>query len=50
MAERQRLAITRISKGFQTRVPVEVRKFLKVEVGDRILWTKEGDRIFVEKA
>ena len=44
------MAITKISKGHQTRVPVEVRKLLGIEVGDRILWVMEGERIFVEKA
>jgi len=44
------IRITKVSKEYQTRIPVEVAKILGVQVGDGVLWRLEDDRVIVEKA
>jgi len=41
-----------VSKIFQhgkTQVPSDVRRFLGVEDGDKMLWFSEGSKVFVKK-
>jgi AbrB family looped-hinge helix DNA binding protein len=38
---------TKISKGFQTVLPSEVRNKLGGEPGDEILWSIVGDEVFI---
>ena len=44
------IGLTKISQNFQTRIPKDVAKILKVREGDRILWIRDGQRIYVRKA
>ena len=44
------IGLTKISQNFQTRIPRNVAEILKVKEGDRILWVKDGQRIYVRKA
>jgi len=44
------LGLTRVSEKYQTRLPMDAVRALKVEVGDKILWRLEGGKIVVEKA
>ena len=46
----QILALTRLSKNLQTRIPKEVRERLQLSPGDKLLWILEGDKIYVKKA
>jgi len=41
---------TRIGRNYRTTVPEKVREELKLDMGDEILWIKEGDRIVIESA
>lgn len=38
---------TKISKGFQTVVPSEIRRMVQGEPGDEIIWSVVGDEIFI---
>ena len=38
---------TRVSKGFQTVLPAEIRKKFDIGPGDEVVWTVLGDEIFV---
>jgi len=44
------LAKTRIGAYFRTTVPEEVRKILKLNKGDEIVWILEGDKITIDRA
>ena len=44
------LAITEISKRFQTTIPKEVRDRLEITEDDKILWSEEDKMIVVRKA
>lgn len=44
------LAITEISKRFQTTLPKEVRDTLQLTEDDKILWLEEDKKIIVRKA
>ena len=41
---------TKISKGFQTVVPSEIRNKIHGEPGDEIIWSIVGDEVFVRIA
>ncbi|MHA1263913.1 MAG: AbrB/MazE/SpoVT family DNA-binding domain-containing protein [Candidatus Helarchaeota archaeon] len=38
---------TKLSKGFQTVLPAEIREKLKVLPGDDIIWSIVGDEVFI---
>lgn len=38
---------TKVSSGFQTVLPAEIRKKFNVGPGDEVVWTVVGDEIFV---
>ena len=38
---------TKVSKGFQTVLPAEIRKKFDIGPGDEVVWTVLGDEIFV---
>jgi len=38
---------TKVSKGFQTVVPSRVRKRLKVDAGDEIVWSIVGNELYL---
>jgi len=44
------LGVSKITSSYNVKLIKEVRDFLKVEYGDRIVWFKRGDQIIVEKA
>jgi len=44
------LGLTRVSEKYQTRLPMDAVRALKIEVGDKVLWSLEGDKLVVEKA
>jgi len=44
------LGLTRISVNFQTRIPMDAVRVLKVKVGDKVVWNLEGGKVVVEKA
>ncbi len=46
--EKVLLGMTKVSDKFQVRIPADARKFLGVRVGDKILFWKEGDRVYIE--
>lgn len=39
--------VTKVSSGFQTVLPSEIRKKFGVGPGDEVVWTLVGDEIFV---
>ncbi|MHA1315855.1 MAG: AbrB/MazE/SpoVT family DNA-binding domain-containing protein [Candidatus Helarchaeota archaeon] len=39
--------ITKLSKGFQTVLPSEIRKKLDVSPGDEIIWSIIGNEVFI---
>ena len=44
------LAKTRIGAYFRTTVPQEVRRLLKLDKGDEIVWILDKDKVIIEKA
>lgn len=38
---------TKLSKGFQTVIPSEIRQKLNAEPGDEIIWSIIGDEVFI---
>ena len=44
------LALTKLSKNLQTRVPKEVCEKLGLSPGDKLLWILEKGRVYVKKA
>jgi len=44
------VAITKISKRFQTTVPKEVRDTLDIGEKDKVLWSKEDGKVILRKA
>jgi len=44
------LAKTRIGAYFRTTVPEEVRKILKLNKGDEVVWILNGGKIIIDKA
>ena len=38
---------TKLSKGFQTVLPAEIREKLKAEPGDEIIWSIIGEEIYI---
>lgn len=48
--EAKALGLTRISVNFQTRIPMDAVRVLKVKVGDKVVWKLEGGKVVVEKA
>jgi bifunctional DNA-binding transcriptional regulator/antitoxin component of YhaV-PrlF toxin-antitoxin module len=41
---------TRVGVSYRTTVPEGVRKLLRLEKGDEIIWIQEGERIIVDRA
>lgn len=46
--EKTLLGMSKVSDKFQVRIPADARKFLGVRIGDKILFWKEGDRVYIE--
>ena len=44
------LAKTRVGAYFRTTVPEEVRKVLKIDKGDEIVWLFDNGKIIVDRA
>ena len=44
------LALTKLSKNLQTRVPKEVREKLGLKPGDKLLWIFEDGKVYLRKA
>ena len=47
--KREFLGSTRVSTGYQITVPRDLRKYLGIKRGDKILFWLEGDKIVLEK-
>jgi AbrB family looped-hinge helix DNA binding protein len=44
-----RMGITKLTSKFQTTIPLEVRKFLKLEAGDSISFEIEDDKVVIKR-
>jgi len=42
-------AVSKVFQHGKTQVPKEVREFIKLEDGDRIIWHKENEKIFIRR-
>lgn len=43
------MATARVTSKGQITVPLEVRRFLSIQKGDRIMFRQDGDRVYVER-
>ena len=49
ISDKTEIDISRVHSKGRVQIPVDVRKHLGIEDGDKIIWYRELDKIYVEK-
>lgn len=44
------IGYTKISDKFLTTIPKDVREFLKLDIGGRLVWIQQNGQVYIKKA
>jgi len=44
------IGYTKVSRKFLTTIPEDVRKLLRLEIGDKIVWIEKNGKVCIKKA